>query len=192
MNEGPPSLTEFRRCAALARSWVARRRGDPAAAERLCAETGERLFDHLDPVRLEPRWVVDLAMQCGFAGRLSERFPASRILSCGYLPAFPETGRVSRIQVVAASPLALPLAAESTDLVASNLGLFWFSDSGPVLGEIRRVLRPGGSLRSRPLGRALSGSFEEVGNGSTIVLMLLILLICMTSATRWSGRDSRM
>ena len=173
MNGGQSSLTEVRRRAALARSRVARRRGDPAAAERLCAETGERLFDHLDPVRLEPRWVVDLAMQCGFAGRLAERFPASRILSCGYFPGLPETGRARRIQAVAASPLALPLAAESADLVASNLGLFWFSDSGPVLGEIRRVLRPGGLIAFTTLGPGtlaeLRRSWELVDDRSHII-----------------------
>ena len=173
MNEGRPRLTEVRRRAALARSRVARRRGDPAAAERLCAETGARLFDHLDPVRLEPRRVVDLAMQCGFAGRLSERFPASRILSCGYFPELPETGHGSPIQAVAASPLALPLAAESTDLVASNLGLFWFSDSGPVLGEIRRVLRPGGLIAFTTLGPGtlaeLRRSWERVDVRSHII-----------------------
>ena len=166
MNEGQPSLTETRRRAALARPRVARRRGDPDAAERLCAETGERLFDHLDPVRLEPRRVVDLAMQCGFAGRLCERFPASRILSCGYFPAQPEPGRASRVQAVAASPLALPLAAESTDLVASNLGLFWFSDSGPVLGEIRRVLRPGGLIAFTTLG---PGTLAELRRSWSLV-----------------------
>lgn len=173
MNEGRPSLIEVRRRAALARSRVARRRGEPGAAERLCAETGERLFDHLDPVRLEPRRVVDLAMQCGFAGRLSERFPASRVLACGYLAGLPETGRASRIQAVAASPLALPLAAESTDLVASNLGLFWFSDSGPVLGEIRRVLRPGGLVAFTTLGPStlveLRRSWERVDDRSHII-----------------------
>ena len=173
MNEGQPSLTEIRRRAALARPRVARRRGDPDAAERLCAETGERLFDHLDPVRLEPRRVVDLAMQCRFAGRLSERFPASRILSCGYFPAPPETGRASRVQAVAASPLALPLAAESTDLVASNLGLFWFSDPGPVLGEVRRVLRPGGLIAFTTLGPAtlaeLRRSWSLVDDRSHII-----------------------
>ena len=173
MNEGQPSLTEIRRRAALARPRVARRHGDPAAAERLCAETGERLFDHLDPVRLEPRRVVDLAMQCGFAGRLCERFPASRILSCGYFPGLPETGRASRVQAVAASPLALPLAAESTDLVASNLGLFWFSDPGPVLGEIRRVLRPGGLIAFTTLGPGtlaeLRRSWAQVDDRSHII-----------------------
>lgn len=173
MNEGQPSLTEVRRRAALARSRVARRRGDPAAAERLCAETGDRLFDHLDPVRLEPRRVVDLAMQCEFAGRLSERFPASWILSCGYIPGLPETGRASPIQAVAASPLALPLAAESTDLVASNLGLFWFSDPGPVLGEIRRVLRPGGLIAFTTLGPGtlaeLRRSWKRIDDRSHII-----------------------
>ena len=173
MNEGLPSLTEVRRRAALARSAFARRRGDPAAAERLCAETGERLFDHLDPVRLEPRWVVDLAMQCGLEGRLFERFPDSRILSCGYLPRLPETGPAGRTLAVAASPLALPLAAESADLVASNLGLCWFSDSGPVLREIRRVLRPGGLIAFTTLGPGtlseLRRSWESVDDRSHII-----------------------
>ena len=99
--------------------------------------------------------------------------PASRILSCGYFPELPETGHGSPIQAVAASPLALPLAAESTDLVASNLGLFWFSDSGPVLGEIRRVLRPGGLIAFTTLGPGtlaeLRRSWERVDVRSHII-----------------------
>ena len=117
--------------------------------------------------------MVDLALQCGFAGRLSERFPAARILSCGYFPGLPETGSASRRPAVAASPLALPIAAESADLVASNLGLIWFSDSGPVLGEIRRVLRPGGLVAFTTLGPGtlaeLRRSWELVDERSHII-----------------------
>ncbi|MCY4037616.1 MAG: methyltransferase domain-containing protein, partial [bacterium] len=173
MNEGRSSLAEVRRRAALARSRAARRCGDPGAADRLCAETGERLFDHLDPVRLEPRWVVDFAMQCGLAGPLSERFPASRILSCGYCPGSSGAGSSSRSRSIATSLLALPFAAESIDLVASNLGLLWFSDPGPVLREIRRVLRPGGLTAFTTLGPGtlaeLRRSWELVDDHSHII-----------------------
>ena len=173
MKEGRSSLTEVRRRTALVRSRAVRRCGGLGAAERLCAETGERLFDHLDPVRLEPRWVVDFAMQCGLAGRLSERFPASRILSCGYCPGSSEAGSSTRSRAIAASLLALPFAAESIDLLASNLGLLWFSDPGPVLGEIRRVLRPGGLTAFTTLGPGtlaeLRRSWELVDGYSHII-----------------------
>ena len=152
MNEGPPTLSETRLRAALGRSALARRRGDPTAAERLCAEASERLFDHLDPVRLEPRWVIDLAMQCGLETSLSERYPASRVVSCGYLPRTPAADRAGRTLAVAASPAGIPLAAGSADLVTSSLGMCWYADPAPVLREVRRVLRPGGLIAFATLG----------------------------------------
>ena len=173
MNEGPSTLSEARLRAALARSSIARRRGDPGAAERLCAESAERLFDHLDPVRLEPRWVIDFVMQCGLENRLSERYPASRVVSCGYFPRASATGRAGRTLAVAASPAGLPLATGSADLVVSNLGMCWFTDPGPVLREIRRVLRPGGLIAFATLGAGtlaeLRRSWEAVDDRSHII-----------------------
>ena len=154
-NGAPPILSEARIRAALgrSRSRAARaRRGAVGASEALCREAGARLFDHLDPVRLEPRWVIDLAMQCGMRDRLAERFPGAAIVSCGYFPAAagPEPG--GRTLAVAASPTALSLAAGSIDLVASNLGLVWFTEPGPVFREAWRVLRPGGLIAFVTLG----------------------------------------
>ena len=155
MNQGLPTLSETRIRTALDRSLLARRRGAPGAAERLCEETAARLFDHLDPVRLRPRWVVDLVMQCGLRDRLTKRFPGSRVVSCGYSPGALVSGRVDRArrpQALAASPTRLPLAAGSADLVASNLALCWFADAAAVLREIWRVLRPGGLVAFATLG----------------------------------------
>ena len=164
MNERPPAPSEERIRAALARSPVARRRGEPGAAERLCEETAARLFDHLDPVRFEPRWAVDLAMQCGVRDRLAERFPGAQVLSCGYLPGAlvrASSQPSGRHHGVAASPMRLPLAAASTDLLASNLSLIWFPDVGPVLEEMSRVLRPGGLVAFTTLGPGTLGELRQ-------------------------------
>ena len=153
VNEPPPVLSEARLRAALARSRAARSRRAPGgAAEALCEETEARLFDHLDPVRLEPRWVLDLTIQCGIRERLAKRFPGAKVVSCGYFPAPAEPGAGSRTLALAASPLGLPLAADSADLVASNLGLLWFTEPGPVFREAWRVLRPGGLMAFVSLG----------------------------------------
>ena len=161
MNERPPILSEARLRAALARAPDARRRGAPGAAERLCEETAARLFDHLDPVRLEPGWVVDLAMQCGLQARLAERFPGSEVVSCGYVPRAVTPGLGGRTLAVAASPMGLPLAGGSADLVASNLGMCWFTDLGPVLREVWRVLRPGGLIAFATLGPGTLGELRR-------------------------------
>ena len=149
----PTILPEARIRAALARSRAARmRRAATGASETLCRETEARLFDHLDPVRLEPRWVIDLAMQCGMRDRLAERYPGAMIASCGYFPAAAGSELGGRTLAVAANPMALPLAAGSTDLVASNLGLVWYTEPGPVFREAWRVLRPGGLIAFVTLG----------------------------------------
>ena len=157
MSAPPPIPSEARIRAALARAFararpVRSRRAATGAAETLCRETGARLFDHLDPVRLEPRRVIDLAMQCGMRAQLSKRFSGATVVSCGYFPAVSGSGLGGETLAVAASPMRLPFPAGSTDLVASNLSLIWFSEPGPILREVWRVLRPGGLIAFATLG----------------------------------------
>ena len=166
MNEPAPVLPEVRLRAALARSRVARRRGAAGAAEALCEETAARLFDHLDPVRLEPGWVIDLAMQCGMRDRLAERFPDATVVACGYCPAAFASGPGGRTLGVTASPLALPLAAGSADFVASNLGMCWFTDPGARLPRGVARASPGWAHRFRdPRSRDPGGASKKLGDG---------------------------
>lgn len=52
-----------------------------------------------------------------------------------------------RVEVVAGTGEALPLADAEADAVVSTLVLCSVADEGTVLAEARRVLRPGGELR---------------------------------------------
>ena len=139
-----------------------RRPGSDGAAERLCREAAARLLDHLDPVRIEPRWVLEIAMQCSLRDHLTARFPDSRVASCGLVPGAlvpkPADGG-GRLFTLSASPFRLPLVSGSADLMVSSLALHWFADPGPVFGEVRRVLRPGGLAVFTTLG---PGALEEL------------------------------
>ena len=171
MTGPPPALSEARLRAALARARVRRTAG--GAAETLYREAEARLFDHLDPVRLQPRWVVDLAMQCGMQERLADRFPGATIVSCGYFPTAFGSGPGSGALAVAASPMGLPLAVGTIDLVASNLGLLWFPEPGAVFREAWRVLRPGGLIAFATLGPGtlteLRRSWEAVDDKAHLI-----------------------
>ena len=157
--------TEFLQ-SALERAGRARRPGAPDAVERLHAEAAERLFDHLDPVRLEPDAVVDLVAQAGLHDRLAERFPRSRAVSCGpslrVLLAGLPSPRPPLASALVSSPIHLPLASGSADLVVSNLVLHWFADPAPLLRETCRVLRPGGLTAFATFG---PGTLEELRRG---------------------------
>ena len=162
----------------LERSERVRRPGTPDAAERLHEETAERLFDRLDPVRLDPGRVVDLVAQGGLHGRLAARFPNSRVVSCGPSPhvllsALPVRRPSPRTSALVSNPGRLPLASGSADLVVSNLVLHWFTDLAPVLRETWRVLRPGGLAAFATLGpgtlEELRGSWKAVDDHAHVI-----------------------
>jgi malonyl-CoA O-methyltransferase len=118
-------------------------------------EVGERLLQHLDPIRIEPRRVVDLGCGTGsFLGALRERFPRAWLAAVDTaLPMLREARRRSpwwRRTLGAGIPAlacadaeGLPLAAGSAGLVFSNLLLQW-CDPAAVFGETARVLETGG------------------------------------------------
>ncbi len=120
-------------------------------------EVGSRLLHHLEPIRIEPRRVIDLGCGTGLAfGALRARFPGARLV--GIDAALPML-RVARQRdpwwrralgrsgalLACADAEHLPLAAGCAQLAFSNLMLQW-CDAATVFAQAARVLETGGLL----------------------------------------------
>ena len=162
---------------------TARRAFDRAAAtydraDAMHREVGKRLVEHLDPIRVDPRRVVDLG--CGTGTHLeaiSARFPGAELLAVDFSLPMLERARkhgswwrraLARGQpaCLCADIQALPLAASSVGLAVSNLALQW-CDAERVFAEASRILVKEGLLLFSTLGpdtlRELRSAFAEAG-----------------------------
>lgn len=118
-------------------------------------EVCARLVEHLEPMRLAPRRLVDLGCGTGYAfDALAKRFPAAEIVGIDLAPAMLARARerspwwqrmlgTRRVTLVCADAERLPLGGASVDLVFSNLTLQW-CDPSRVFAEAARVLAPHG------------------------------------------------
>ncbi len=147
--------------------WVRRAFGKAAADyDRLAVlqrRIGGNLFDEL-PDLSAPGWVVDLGTGTGWCGRhLLERYPERPLLALDMAEGMVRQARKLSCRGDAAWVVgdmeALPLAAESTALVMSNLALQWCLRPRCAIAEVARVLRPGGRLL---LSTFVSGTLEEL------------------------------
>ena len=151
---------------ALRRSYERAAAGYDAHA-LLHREVGARLIDHLDPIRIEPRRIVDLGCGtgAGFAS-LARRFPRGDIAR----ERFPRwrrwLGRTGP-RLVCADAERLPLAAACAELVVSNLALQWCRAEA-VFAEAARVLPAGGLFLFSTFGsdtlKELRSAFRSAGD----------------------------
>lgn len=118
-------------------------------------EVGGRLAEHLDPIRLDPKRIVDLG--CGTGGAfeaLARRYPDAELLGLDLAHAM--LGRAAKrgswwkralgahpARLVCADAESLPLATASAQLVFSNLALQWCLPEA-VFAEAARVLAADG------------------------------------------------
>lgn len=126
-------------------------------------EVGRRLFEHLDPIVIAPRRIVDLGCGTGDAFEtLGKRFPKAELVGVDFSQAMlhrarGRSGWLRRAlgsggpRLVCADAERLPLAHASVDLVFSNLALQWGRPEG-VFAEAARVLPTGGLLMFSTLG----------------------------------------
>lgn len=150
------------------------------SAAVLAREVGQRMADRLDCVKLAPRRFADIGCATGDGVRaLMQRYPEALPLAVDYArPMLAEVqnrsgwwerlrGKVPRC--VAADVRALPFAANSLDLVWSNLMLHWLPDLRPAFAEPQRVLVDGGLLHFAMLGpdtlKELRAAAMKVGAG---------------------------
>lgn len=139
-------------------------------------EVCARLVEHLEPMRLSPRRVLDLGCGTGHAfDALAKRFPSASILGLDIAPAMLARARgrsawwqrllgPARPSVVCADAERLPIAGASIDLVFSNLVLQWCEPSR-VFAEAARALTPEGLFLFSTFGpdtlKELRAAFAE-------------------------------
>jgi malonyl-CoA O-methyltransferase len=133
------------------------------SADALHREVGRRLVEHLDPIRVDPRRVLDLG--CGTGSQLdalARRFPRSQIVGIDFSRAMLERALARapwwrrafgrRAPRFACADLArLPLGNATAGLAFSNLALQW-CDAAAGFAEASRVLVKEGLLLFSTLG----------------------------------------
>ncbi len=135
---------------------------------------GERLFERLDLVLVEPERVLDLGSGTGvFSRQLQGRYKKKKVLGIDLawqMSAFANRQKkwLDRERYICADAEYLPLADHSVDLVFSNLMLQWLPDPDRVFKEVQRVLVPGGLLMFSCFGpdtlKEMRQSWAQVDN----------------------------
>jgi len=152
----------------------------------LAREVGARMAERLDYMKLAPQRMADIGCATGDGIRdLQARYPKALALAIDLaLPMLhgvrahdrTNNSRWQRLlkrtpQLINADVRALPLAANSLDLVWSNLMLHWLDDPLPALREIHRVLNTSGLVMFATLGPdsllELREAMEKVGAEGT-------------------------
>ncbi len=121
-------------------------------------EVGERLREHLEPVRIDPRVILDLGAGTGrCAAALAKRYPRAWVLAADPVHGMLHAARARRrwlsrrTQFVRADAERLALRDGCVDLVYSNLALHW-CDLGAAVRELSRVSAPGALLAVSTFG----------------------------------------
>jgi len=144
----------------------------------LARETGRRMAERLDYVKLAPARIADIGCATGEGIReLHQRYPKALPLAIDsavpmLYAARASTPLMQRLlrrspQLLNADVNALPLTANSLGLIWSNLVLHWLDDPLPAFREMLRTLEVGGLLMFAALGpdtlREVRLAFQDAG-----------------------------
>lgn len=130
-------------------------------------EVADRLLERLEVIRTEPATILDLGSGTGRASEiLKQRHRKAGVVALDL--AFGMARRARRrsrwmrpVHAVCADARRLPLAANSIDLVMSNLMLPWIGDRRGCFDELRRVMRPDGVLLFTTFGPDTLGELRH-------------------------------
>ena len=127
-------------------------------------EVCTRMLERLDYVKLQPACLLDAGSGTGWGGRqLAEKYPAATLISLDIAIGMLQTAQsrsnwwqklfgAKRNLPLCADVEALPLAANSVEMVWSNLAVQWCNDLPATFVELHRVLKTEGLLMFSTLG----------------------------------------
>lgn len=134
-------------------------------------EVAQKLALQIKPERgiRQVRTILEIGCGTGnFTELLATRFPAARITAIDFSPEMVERARAKLenpnivFLCVEGEKFLQDAPGESFDLVTSNGSLQWFADLDRALGNIARVLVPGGTIACSIFGPE---SLQELGQG---------------------------
>jgi malonyl-CoA O-methyltransferase len=130
-----------------------------AGATRLEAEVGSRMLERLDYVKLAPKRILDAGSGSAREARaLGRRYAGAEIVALDFalstltVPGFIDRVLGRSLLTVCADMEHLPFAAQSFQLVWSNMALHWVNEPLAVFREFERALSPEGLLMFSTLG----------------------------------------
>ena len=121
-------------------------------------EIGTRLFERLDYLKIDPRFILDVGCGTGvFSERLKKRYPKATIVgldvSFNMLKGAKErhTWR-NKWPLIGADMQHIPFAEGTFDLIFANQVIHWSTEIPAVVRELSRVLRISGCVMFSTLG----------------------------------------
>ena len=134
------------------------------AAAVLQREVCQRMLERLDYIKLQPLRVLDAGSGTGWGTRqLTQRYPAAQVVALDIALGMLNVAREqsswwrklfsgNQQSHICADVEALPLAANSMEMVWSNLALQWCNDLPATFRELHRVLKTEGLLMFSTFG----------------------------------------
>jgi malonyl-CoA O-methyltransferase len=157
-------MNEFEIDKQAVRRAFSRAAGQYDAAAVLQREVCSRMLERLDLVKLQPARVLDAGCGTGWGTRqLSLRYPAAQVVALDIAIGMLQTARGDtgwwkklfgggKQSHLCADIEALPLAANSVELVWSNLAVQWMNDLPGAFRELHRTLKVDGLLMFSTFG----------------------------------------
>lgn len=134
-------------------------------AAKVQYEIGERLFERLQYLKINPRYILDLGCGPGyFSQRLKKQYPKAHLVGLDLahkmlVLAGRKQGWRQKWALVNGDMTALPFAAGTFDLVFANQVIHWSQPLSAVISELNRVMNVDGCLMFSTLG---PDTFQEL------------------------------
>lgn len=121
-------------------------------------EIGERLFDRLHYLKINPRYILDLGCGTGvFSRRLRQHYPKAEIIGLDLAVAMLKKAKEKQCfrkkwLLINGDMNQLPFPSGLFDLIFANQVIHWANSLPHIFGEMNRIMNPNGCFMFSTLG----------------------------------------